>query len=92
MEVQILDFWNIFKNMEVQILDFWNIFKNMRSKSLNSTQIQDWDQIMVFEIVYLLVQQVFEKTIIIRGTQIPNYHVLLYKHVRMGKHVSPLIV
>ena len=33
----------------------------MRSKSLNSTQIQDWNQIMVFEMVYLLVQQVFGK-------------------------------
>ena len=69
--VQIRDFRNIFKNMEVQILDFWYMFKNMTSKSLTSTQIQDWDQSMVFEMVYLLVQQVFEKTIILRGTQIP---------------------
>ena len=36
----------------------------MKSKSLNSTQIQDWDHIMVFEMVFVLVQQVFEKQII----------------------------
>ena len=60
LEVQILVFWNIYKNLKVQILDFWNILKNMMSKSLTSTQIQDWDQSMVFEMVYLLVQKVFE--------------------------------
>ena len=33
-------------------------------------QIQDWAQIMVFEMVYLLLQTVFEITRIIMGTKI----------------------
>ena len=45
----------------------------MRSKSWISKQIQDWAQIIVFEMVYLLLQTVFEITRIIRGTQIANY-------------------
>ena len=50
------------------------------SKSLNATQIQDWGQIMVFEMVYLLVQQVFEKTTIIRGTQILAFHAFCFSN------------
>ena len=75
MKVQILDYWNNFKslevpilvclnnskNMEVQILDIWTIFENMMVKSMISTQIQDWVQIVIFEMIYLVVPQVFDK-------------------------------
>ena len=68
--VQIYDIRNNIKNMEVQSMIFEILLKIWRSKS--STHIQDWPQVMVFEIVYLLLQTVFEITRIIRGTQIAN--------------------
>ena len=52
------------------------ISKIWTSKSWISTQIQDWAQIMVLEIVYLLLRPVFEITTITTGTQIANYRVL----------------
>ena len=64
LDFQIVDCLNSTKHVEVQIQDFWNIFKNMKSKFWISGQIPDWVHIMVFEMVYLLFQQVYEKTII----------------------------
>jgi len=43
------------------------VFKNMMSESWISTTIQDLVHIMVFEMVFVLVQQVFEKQIIMRA-------------------------
>ena len=58
--------------MEVHILDVLTIFKNMKYTAMISLQIQDWVQILIFEMIYLFVPQVFEKNRIIRGTQIPS--------------------
>ena len=67
LNMQIYDFWNNLKNMEVPIHDFWNNLKKWRSNSWISTQIQDWAQNIVFEMVYLLLRTVFEITRIIGG-------------------------
>ena len=44
-----------------------SFFFNMMSESWISTTIQDWVQILVFEMVDFLVQQVFGKQILLRG-------------------------
>ena len=44
----------------------------MRSKSWIPIQIQVWAEIMIFGMIHLLLQQVFEIIRIIRGTQIPK--------------------
>ena len=46
----------------------------MNSKSWISTQIQDWAQVIVFEMVYLLLRKVLEITRNIRGAQILTQH------------------
>ena len=63
------------------------VLKVWRSKSWISTQIQDWAQIMVFEMVYLLLRTVFEIIIIIRGTQIAKRRALTTRWI---PHLPPL--
>jgi len=60
----------IFENTNKQMWQStsWTfVFFNMMSESWISTTIQDWVQILVFEMVDFLVQQVFGKQILLRG-------------------------
>lgn len=58
------------------------ISKIWSSKCWNSTQIQDWPQIIVFKMVYLLLRNVFESISIIRGRRLPPSGVTLFRGAR----------